>query len=173
MRRPRLALAAALLLPGLAGPAYAQTGTGCAAFKWPVAREQAALGAANLPVLTSGAAFPALGQAVTLSLVPEGSVAYTVKPARPPRANPSYGAELTLDDPAGGTLEVSLSDEAWIDLVQNGKALRSTAFSGKPGCPGIRKSVRFAVAPGSLRVAVSDSASASLKLAVMPAEEVR
>lgn len=166
----RVGALVAVLALAVAGPALAQTGTGCAAFKWPVAREQAALGAPDLPVLASGAAFPAIGQAAALSLVPEGSVAYTVKPARPPKVDPSFGAELTLTAPIGGVVQVSLSDDAWIDVVQNGKTLRSIDFSGKPGCPGVRKSVRFAVAPGPLVLAISDAAEASLKLVVMSAD---
>ena len=170
MRSPLLlAAAAAVCLGVLAGGAMAQETTGCAAFKWPVAAEQQLLAAPGLPAVASGGAFPALGQGASLALLPQGEVAYTVKPARAPKANPALGAEVTLPAGAGGTIQVTLSSEAWVDVVQGGKVLRSTAFSGRTGCPGVRKSVRFTLAPGPATIAVSDAPDTTLKLAILPA----
>lgn len=169
--RPVLLLAAiaaaALTLP--AERAAAQDTTGCAAFKWPVTAEQQLLAAPGLPTLRSGGSFPAVGQGVAVALLPQGEVAYTVKPVRVPKANPAHGAEMTLPAGQGGTVQVTLSAEAWVDIVQGGKTLRSTAFSGKPGCPGIRKSVRFALAPGPATIAISDARDPTIKLAILPA----
>ncbi len=152
-------------------PALAQDADACGSFKWSVAREQKALGVADLPTLSSGGTLAALGQAARVSLQPQSSVAYTVKPARAPKSNPPYGAELQMPDAgAGGTIEVTLSTDAWVDVVQSGKVLRSTAFSGKTGCPGIRKSVRFSVAPGPVAIAISDAPDATLNIAVEPAQ---
>lgn len=157
---------ASLALP--AGRAAAQEATGCAAFKWPVVTEQHLLEAAGLPTLGSGSAFPAMGQGASIGLLPQGEVAYTVKPTRAPKANPSHGAELTLPAGPGGAIQVTASAEAWIDIVQGGKVLRSTAFSGHTGCAGIRKSVRFTLAPGPAAIAISDAPDTTLKLAILP-----
>lgn len=168
--RPALlltALAAACL--GRPAGLAAQEVTGCAAFKWPVATDQQLLAAPGLPTLASGGAFPGLGQGATVALQPQGEVAYTVKPARAPKANPAHGAEMTLPAGPGGIIQVTLSAEAWVDIVQGGKVLRSTAFSGRTGCPGIRKSVRFTLAPGPAAIAISDAPDTTLRLAILPA----
>lgn len=168
--RPALFLAAvAAASLGWTGSAPAQGATGCAAFKWPVTTEQRLLDAPGLPTLASGGSFPALGQGVAVALLPQGEVAYAVKPARVPKANPAYGAELSLPAGSGGAVQVTLSAEAWVDIVQGGKVLRSTAFSGQTGCPGIRKSVRFTLAPGPATIAISDAPETTLKLAILPA----
>lgn len=151
-----------------AGPSGADEARGCAAFKWPVATEQKLLEAPGLPTVASGGAFPGLGQGATVSLMPQGEVAYTVKPTRAPRSNPAQGAEMTLPAGPGGAVQVTLSAEAWVDVVQGGKILRSTAFSGTAGCPGIRKSVRFTLAPGPAALAISDAAAPTIKLAILP-----
>jgi hypothetical protein len=49
--------------------------------------------------------------------------------------------------PSTGTYQVTLSDEAWIDVIQDGKFLRSIGSSGRSDCPGVRKSVRFELKP--------------------------
>lgn len=161
------AAAAAFGLP--AGWAQAQEATGCAAFRWPVATEQQLLAAANLPALASGGSFPGLGQGASVALLPQGEVAYTVKPARAPKSSPAHGAEMQLPAGSGGAIQVTLSAEAWVDIVQGGKVLRSTAFSGRTGCPGIRKSVRFTLVPGPAAIAISDAPETTIKLAVLPA----
>ena len=168
MRRLLLLGVAAAAFASSAGRAVAEDAAACAAFKWPVATEQKLFEAPGLPTVASGGAFPALGQGASVALKPQGEVAYTVKPARAPKSNPAHGAEMTLPAGAGGSVQVTLSAEAWVDLVQGGKILRSTAFSGRTGCPGIRKSVRFTLAPGPAAIAISDAADTTLKLAILP-----
>ena len=168
--RPTLLLvaAAAASLWLQTAKSQADETSGCAAFKWPIATEQQLLAAPGLPALASGGAFPALGQGASVALVPQGEVAYTVRPARAPKSNPAHGAEVTLPAGSGGTVQVTLSAEAWVDVVQGGKVLRSTAFSGRTGCPGIRKSVRFTLAAGPAAIAISDAADTTIKLAILP-----
>lgn len=160
--------AAAASIALCVGQAHADEPSGCAAFKWPVAAEQKLLDAPGLPTVASGEAFPGLGQGASVTLMPQGEVAYTIKPRRAPRSNPAHGAEMTLPAGAGGAIQVTLSAEAWVDVVQGGKVLRSTAFSGTTGCPGIRKSVRFTLAPGPVAIAISDAAAPTIKLAILP-----
>ena len=107
---------------------------------------------------------------MTVTLSPQADVAYTVRPSRPPRAASAYGAELATRVDKAGTYQVTLSSDAWVDLVQDGQALRATAFSGRDGCPAIRKSVRFALRPGPVAIAISDAAASSLMLDIVPAD---
>ena len=160
---------AAFLLVLLATGSAAAAEDACTSFKWPIAREQKAFAAPGLPGLPGGGPLPA-GGAVRLTLAPQASVSYTVQPAKTPKHSPAYGAQLSLEAPPSTSLQVTLSGDAWVDVVQNGKALRSTAFSGMTGCAGIRKSVRFSLAPGPAVIAISDSPAATLDLAVVPVE---
>lgn len=162
-----LGLAAASLVLTVARSG-AEEASGCAAFRWPVATEQKLLDAPGLPTIASGGAFPGVGQGASVALIPQGEVAYTVAPTRAPKSSPAHGAEMMLPAGAGRAIQVTLSGEAWIDVVQGGKVLRSTAFSGKTGCPGIRKSVRFTLAPGPAAVAISDAADTAIRLAILP-----
>jgi hypothetical protein len=61
---------------------------------------------------------------------------------------------------------VTLSDEAWIDIVQDGAYRPSLEFSGVHGCPGLRKSVRFDFKQGPLILQLSSASAPSLKLAI-------
>ena len=48
-----------------------------------------------------------------------------------------------------------LSSEGWIDVVQDGHAVKSAAFSGALGCEGVRKSVKFDLAAQPLTLELS------------------
>jgi hypothetical protein len=167
----RSGVAAAILVLVGASSALAQTATdACTTFKWSVAREQKAFAATPLTTVKSGETLPAEG-GITLALELQASVTYPQPPGRAPKSNPAYGAVLTA--PAvttAGTYQATLSDEAWIDLVQNGAKVHEDAYSGKKGCPGIRKSVRFKLVPGPLTIEINDSANPSINLSLLPAE---
>ena len=70
--------------------------------------------------------------------------------------------------PKAGVYEITLSDEAWVDVVQNGARVKSSDFSGQKNCPGVRKSVRFTLASGAATVQISNAASASIQVAIAP-----
>ena len=151
----------------LASPSLAMaTDTGCDAFKWPVAREQALFAAA--PAAQSGAALE-VGAAADLALVPVDTIDFAVPPERAPAAG-TFGATASLAVPPEGELQISLSDEGWIDVVQDGRAAKSVAFSGVKTCPGIRKSVRFKLTPGAATIQLSGAKNPELKLAVLAPE---
>ena len=148
------------LLTGLlvaATPALAD----CDAFKWSVAKDKDALAAAK-PL----AGDAAVGQGYELPLTP--GLALPVKPEREPKAGTS-AAVVTLPKLEAGTYQITLSDEAWIDVAQNGALVKSSAFSGNKDCPGVRKSVRFPLSAGAATVEISNASTASIRLAVEPA----
>jgi len=155
------------LLAILAGTSFAAAaGTGCDAFKWPVAREQALF--AEAPAAQPGASLT-VGQAVDFSLAAVDTIGFEVPPEHAPAAG-TFGATASVTVPPEGELQFSLSDEAWIDVVQNGRAVRSSAFSGVKGCPGIRKSVRFKLSAGPATVQFSGAKKPDLKVAVLTPE---
>ena len=42
-----------------------------------------------------------------------------------------------------GIYQITLSDDAWIDVIQSGRYARSVGSTGRGDCPGVRKSVRL------------------------------
>src|SRR5271169_5529257 len=83
----------------------------------------------------------------------------------------AFGGVLKISGlPKAGLYEITLSDEAWVDVVQNGASVKSSDFSGQKNCPGVRKSVRFPLAAGSATVQISNAASAAIQLAIAPAQ---
>jgi hypothetical protein len=139
---------------------------GCAAFKWPVAREQALFAAA--PATQPGATL-AVGAAADLSLVPIDEVTFKIPPEHTPAAG-TFGAAAEVVIPPAGAIQISLSEEAWIDVVQDGRAVQSVDFSGVKTCPGIRKSVRFKLSAGPAIIQLSGAKKAGLKVAVLAPE---
>ena len=160
-------LAAALL----SGPALAQDAD-CAAFKWPMNRELTAFHGEGLPAVANGGTLPGLDAAATLVLMPQDQVHYPVPPSRTPKDTPAYGGTFTFPPIASAdTYQVTISDEAWIEVVQNGKAVKQSGFSGSHSCKVVRKSVRFPLGTGPVTIEISDAASETLKLEVLPKEQ--
>ncbi|WP_258600730.1 hypothetical protein [Mesorhizobium sp. AR10] len=151
----------------LAGTSVAMADdAGCAAFKWPVTREQSLFPAA--PAAQSGASLAA-GEAADLALVPVATISFDVSPERAPAAG-TFGATASVTVPPEGELQITLSGEAWIDVVQDGRAMKSSGFSGVKTCPGIRKSVRFKLAAGEATVQLSGAKNETIKVAVLAPE---
>ena len=104
-----------------------------------------------------------------MALVPDESAGFVLPPERAPKPG-AFGGVLKISGlPKPGLYEITLSDEAWIDVVQNGASVKSSDFSGQKNCPGVRKSVRFPLAAGSATVQISNAASASIQVAIAPA----
>ncbi|RWC28078.1 hypothetical protein [Mesorhizobium sp.] len=151
----------------IAGTSFAMAEDGgCEAFKWPVTREQILFAAA--PATPSGTAL-AVGAAADLALVPVEQAGFTLPPERAP-ASDTFGAVASVEVPSEGAIQISLSGEAWIDVIQDGQAVKSAGYSGVKTCPGIRKSVRFKLAPGPATVQLSGAKKAELKVAVLALE---
>jgi hypothetical protein len=133
------AVAALAILASAMGAAGQQ---GCDAFKWSVAREHGWF-QAGPPPLASGGALASPDGAVALALLPVAQVHFPAAPERAPKDG-AFGGVVTVNGVAApGLYQISLSDDAWIDVVQNGALVASKDFSGKKDCPGLRKSVRF------------------------------
>jgi hypothetical protein len=144
--------------------------TGCAAFKWPLVNERRAFEDKGIEPVASGAARGAFkAQAFSLSLLPDAEVPFTLPPAKRKKDADAkrFGAIVAFSSPAKtGTYQLTLSGEAWIDLVQDGKSLKAANHSGVKDCPGLRKSVRFAIGDAPVVLQVSGAAEESIKIAI-------
>ncbi|MDG4894131.1 MAG: hypothetical protein EOR72_16895 [Mesorhizobium sp.] len=151
----------------LAGNSFAVAADGgCEAFRWPVAREQALFPEA--PAAQSGVELT-IGQAVDFSLEAADMVSFEVPPQRAPAAG-TFGATASVTVPQDAELQVTVSDEAWIDVVQDGRSVKSAGVSGVKTCPGIRKSVRFKLTAGPATLQFSGAKKPDLKVAVLTPE---
>jgi hypothetical protein len=148
----------------------AQEKPACEQFDWSIKREQALFSAPNLKAIASGTKLDsALDGGAALQLLPNATVSFILPPARQPKSPDSFGGLIAADVPRAGSYQVTLSAEAWIDVIQDGRFLDSIAHSGKRGCADIRKSVRFDLKPGHVTIQVSGAPASSIKLAVLPA----
>ena len=173
MRPTRAAFGAACLLGTLLSSslASAEDSPACAKFKWSVARERSAFAAPELPVVASGQSLPGVAAAASLKLQPQTGVTFVKTPGRKPKIDPAFAGVFALAPiAAAGRYQVTLSNEAWIDVLQNGKEVRSSGVSDQPDCPEVRKSVRFPLQPGPITLQISGSAVDTLKLDVFPTE---
>lgn len=174
-----LALALLVLPPALAQDAskadapLSGAATGCAAFKWLLENERRAFEDAALEQIASGTARGAWKeQSFALALQPDTEVPYTLPPTRRKEADGKrFGGMIAFAAPAkAGVYQVTISGEGWIDLVQQGKSLKSAAHSSVKDCPGLRKSVRFAIANSPLVLQISGAADQSIKIAIAAVE---
>jgi hypothetical protein len=139
----RLSLAAVALL-ALLGPARAAD-DGCEKFAWSLARERTAFAAADKATIAAGETLTALpAGALVIRLQPAAQASFAMPPERKPRIEQWHGGMVRL--PAltkAGIYQITLSDDAWIDVIQNGRYARSVGSTGRSDCPGVRKSVRL------------------------------
>ena len=153
----------------MAGNARAEEPKGCDGFKWPLKHEADLLQALGKPSLASGATLKVDGQAIDLKLVDFDTAALPVVPERAPKAKPSMAGFVHYESPpAAGAYQITLSQGAWIDIVQDGKFIKPTAFSGATDCPGVRKSVRLTLAGGPFTIQISGTQASSIGIVLAP-----
>ncbi len=151
----------AISLCFLAAPAFAD----CDHFKWSVAKERALFASpAPLPA-ASGSADVGAGYTLTL----EKGIKLPVTPERAPGKD-TYAGVVAIPKLDAGTYQITLSDEAWIDVAQNDGIVKSSDFSGQRDCPGVRKSVRFPLAAGQATVEISNASVSKITFAISPSK---
>ncbi|MBA3896113.1 MAG: hypothetical protein H0X36_03030 [Sphingomonadaceae bacterium] len=87
------------------------------------------------------------GEAVRLTLALAKAVKLALKPAREPKAG-SFEGLAAIDVSRAGKLSVALSSATYVDLIRDGKALKSAGHERLADCTGIHKTVTFDVTPG-------------------------
>jgi len=160
--RGHLALIALLL----AAPALAQELVGCDKFNWPLERERTML--ANPTVVVSGSDVrQPLAAAMLVTLVPFADADLPLAPERTPKSPDSYAGFVRISAlPKPGTYRITLSQGAWIDVIQDGAAVKATAHSGASGCDGVRKSVKFELGGGPIIIELSGTTAHAVALVV-------
>ena len=147
---------------------------GCDAFAWPVAEERAWFADQNLRRRPTGARLSRIDRAVELTLEPTQSVHFFLPPQSRPRQDSYSGDVAFFGVPHPGLYQVTISRSAMIDVFENGMRLTPVASSEAKDCRGVRKSMRFALAPGDLvLVQVSGAPEPSIKVAFEEAHAER
>jgi len=166
MRSSLLVLAASLI----ALPASAAEPSGCDKFAWPLEKERKLLGEPKA-VPASDALDRNSGQAVRLELQPWPDAKLPARPEREPKKMPSWAGFARFAGASGvGRYKISLSEGAWIDVVQDANALKPLAFTGATDCSNIRKSVKFELGPGPFTLQLSDAPSPEIAIVITPGE---
>jgi len=109
------------------------------------------------------------GHRSDLVLAPSSAVTFAAMPNKPPAPTSNSGmAIFTIAE--AGTYRVALGTSAWINIVQDGKFLPSTAHSHKLSCTGIRKMVDFSLTPGNyvLQIEGAQDAKAAVLIGRLP-----
>jgi hypothetical protein len=146
---------------------------GCDKFAWPLTREQALLSAPDKANVKAGETLPAAPKgAFVLNLQPNSEatlVAYALPPERKPKAETWFGGIVRLaavEKP--GVYQVTLSEEAWLDVVQVGHYAHTVGFSGRHDCPGVRKSLRFELGATPFALQISGAAADKISIVIGP-----
>lgn len=164
----RLILIACGLLAAV--PAWAAEPSGCDKFKWPIDRERAILTSEPLKIESGATAAPAATQPIRIALRPAAEANLPTPPERNPKAAETFAGYVKLSaPPTAGVYAISLSTGAWLDAIQDGKSLKTVAFSGATDCDGIRKVVKFELRAEPLVVQVSGVAADTIIMAITPA----
>ena len=108
-----------------------------------------------------------LGRAAQLRLTPTPAVRYALRPEKPGELS-GYGGLASFTILRSGIYRVALGSAAWVDVVRNGKAVKSVAHGHGPACSGIRKLVSFRLPPGRYLLQVSGNADPVIKAMVVP-----
>jgi hypothetical protein len=168
MRAPLLL---ALVLLGSAPAWAAEEPSGCDKFKWNIDHERAALTAPDRIKLASGgelAALPSTG--ITLALSAPAEAKLPTPPERAPKEGTFAGFASFTTAPKAGIYTISLSKGGWIDLVQDGHALKPKAFSGATDCDGIRKTMKYEISASPFVLEISGTREDAISVAILPSE---
>jgi hypothetical protein len=135
-------------------PALAQEPVGCDKFRWSLDKERATLIGTDLPKVASGSELKwPLPFATMVALVPLVDAKLPIAPERSPKSQDTFAGSIQIAAPVkAGTYRITLSSAGWIDVVQDGHRVRSTAATGAIGCEGVRKSVKFELAASPFTV---------------------
>jgi hypothetical protein len=157
-----------LILCAIAAPALADEPVGCDQFKWPIDKERATLTGTDLPKVVSGSRIKwPLPFATMMSLNPFAEAKLPIPPERAPKSEGSFAGFVQIPTPAKvGTYKVTLSSEGWIDVLQDGRRLKSVAATGATGCAGVRKSVKFELSATPFVVQISSVGSDTIGIAI-------
>jgi hypothetical protein len=149
-------------------PAVFAQDAGCDKFAWSLMHERALFSAADKRPVEAGTELTSIpAAAIALSLQPAAQASFVLPPERKPKSESWFGGVLRLPAPEkAGSYQVTLSQEAWIDVVQDGRYARSIGSTGRSDCSGLRKSVRFELSAAPFVVQLSGVATEAVVVAI-------
>jgi hypothetical protein len=161
----------AIALLALLGPARA-TDDGCEKFAWSLAGERAAFAAPDKTAVAAGETLTAVPVgALVIRLQPGVQASFEMPPERKPRTEQWHGGTVRLPALAKpGIYQITLSDDAWIDVIQNGRYARSVGSTGRSDCPGVRKSVRLDLDASPVVLQMSGVAGDTIAVTIGPVQ---
>jgi hypothetical protein len=144
---------------------------GCGKFAWPLARERIWFADVDATTIASNSVLERIPRgAFIVKLLPQARVTYALPPERR-TGEQRFGGTLSIGGPEQpGIYQVTLSDNAWIDIVQDGRNARSIGNTGRSDCPGLRKSVRFELSRSSFILQIAGAPSDTITTAILAAE---
>ncbi len=106
-----------------------------------------------------------LGKGYEAGLRKKAEVAFSVQPEKP-GGSVSYSGLFAFTVETAGDYTVVLGSAAWIDVLEDGKALEPSTFGHGPACTTIRKSVVFGLKPGVHVLQVAGNGAETLRVMV-------
>ena len=155
-------------------PAFADETEGCSHFTWDVSHELAVMKQAAKPITAAtraGAGTPLLlvDTLYELKLAPQGTVTYSVKPAKPMPDDGAQGGLVRFHIEQPGLYRISITSRHWIDVIEGEQVIKSKDFQGSRGCARPHKIVEFDLpAHQDLVLQLSGSTDPSVTLAITP-----
>ena len=167
----RVSLPLALLLLGPASVHAAEEPSGCDKFKWDITQARAALTAPDRAAVNSGSELAAVSSTgMTLALAAPADAKLPSPPERAPKEGTFAGFANFKTVPKAGIYTISLSEGAWVDVVQDGHVLKPKGFSGATDCEGIRKTMKYELQASPFLLQVSGARDKALSIAILPSE---
>ena len=123
----------------------------------PIARATDAADAAASPIATRRPA--------DVAPEPAGKISFAASPGKTV-AGETHAGLLAFHVETAGSYRVVLGAGAWVDVIQRGSALASTAHRHGPQCSGIRKMVDFSLTPGDYLLQIAASSAPSIAVMV-------
>jgi hypothetical protein len=120
--------------------------------------------ASYVPTIDSALSLPKEG-VFALRLRPVGDVIYPVPPER--GSDSGNGGIVTLENIPAGRYRIVLSEEAWVDAVQDNVRLPLLSVRRVIDCPGTRQSVQVEVKGQPLTLQFGDTMARQVKIAVL------
>jgi hypothetical protein len=162
MRALTLAFVACIAHAFAAGHAAAQDQT-CRNFSWSIGRS-IDLFDEPLPTVESGQGLPKEG-AFAVLLKPVADVLYFVPPER--GSDGGLGGVVTIESLPAGRYQIALSDDGWVDVIQDNKRLPELASSRTRECPGVRHSVEVEATSQPLTLQIGGAQARRIIIAVV------
>ena len=145
---------------------------GCEKFAWSLSRERAWFAASEKAAVVAGESLTAVPNAAfNVRLQPASEASFVLPPERKPRSDGGFGGIVRL--PAldrAGIYQITVSDEAWIDVVQDDRYARSVGSTRRSDCSALRKSVRLELGPAPFVVQLSAAATPIIVMAIRRAD---